>query len=57
MLSAEAEERDMTVPGLLATETDADAVISDVEISVWFEENRSNLAGRTLDQVRDQFKD
>jgi protein-disulfide isomerase len=57
LLTAEAEKRGISTNELVEEETGASLEVTEVEIAAWYEENRSRLRGRTLDELRDQIAD
>jgi predicted DsbA family dithiol-disulfide isomerase len=57
LLGAEAEKRGISVNELIEDETGTNLEVTDVDIAAWYEENKSRMQGRTLDQVRDQIAD
>ena len=57
MLAAEAKERGTTVAELVAAETAPLLPPTDAEVETFYAENRSRLAGRSLDQVREQIRE
>ena len=57
LLAAEADERGMRVNELIEEETGVNLEVTEADIAAWYEENKSRLQDRTLDQVRDQIAD
>lgn len=57
LLAAEADERGMSVNELIAEETGVNLEVTEADIAAFYEENKSRLQDRTLDQVRDQIAD
>jgi protein-disulfide isomerase len=57
LLAAEADERGMSVNELIAEETGVNLEVTEADIAAFYEENKSRLQDRTLDQARDQIAD
>jgi protein-disulfide isomerase len=57
MLSAEAEERGVTVAELVAAETEPLVDPTDEDVETFYAENRDRLGGRPLDQLRGQIRE
>jgi protein-disulfide isomerase len=57
VLLAEARSRGMGVDELVAAEAGGTLEPSELEVEIWYQENRSRLGGRPLDQLRSQIAD
>jgi protein-disulfide isomerase len=57
VLQAEARDRGMSIDELLAAEAGGALVPSDIEVEVWYQENRARLGGRSLEELRSQIAD
>jgi hypothetical protein len=57
VLLAESKKQGKTVDQLIAAAAGGSLEPTDVEIRAWYEENRSRLGGRSLDQLRPQITD
>jgi len=57
VLLAEARGRGMSVDELVAAEAGGSLEPSELEVEIWYQENRSRLGGRSLDQIRSQIAD
>lgn len=57
VLLAEARSRGMSVDELVTAEAGSSLEPSDLEVEIWYQENRGRLGGRPLDEIRSQIVD
>ena len=57
VLLAEARSRGMGVDELVAAEAGGTLEPSELEVEIWYQENRGRLGGRSLDEIRSQIAD
>ena len=57
VLQAEARDRGMSIDELLGAEAGGALEPSDIEVEVWYQENRARLGGRSLEELRSQIAD